>query len=82
MGLAIESCRELLPKNRREERGGVSASCQKMAEMMGESVVVVSYDGLQGNGRNEGRESSVASYRELQRGDRDEGRGSGCRWML
>ena len=41
-GVAIGSDRELLPKSRREGRGGVSASCQKMAEMMGESGDVVS----------------------------------------
>ena len=46
-----------------------------MAEMLGERGAVVSYDGLQGNIRNEGREGSVASYRELPEGVRDEGRG-------
>ena len=69
----------LLPKSRCEGRGGFSASCQKVAEMLGESGAVVSYDGLQGNDMNEGREGSVANYRELPGGDRDEGRGRGCR---
>jgi hypothetical protein len=78
-GVAIGSDRELLPKSRRQGRGGVYASCQKIAEMMGESGVVVSYDGMQGNGRDEGRGCSVASYRELPGGGRDEGRGRHCR---
>jgi hypothetical protein len=69
----------VLPKSRHEVRGGVSARCQKLAEMIGESGVVVSYDGLQEKGRNEGREGPVASYRGLPRGDRGEGRGRGCR---
>ena len=79
MGLAIESYRVLLPKSRCEGRGGVSASYQKVAEMLGGSGAVVSYDGLQGNDTNEGREGSVVNDRELPRGDRDEGRGRGCR---
>jgi hypothetical protein len=46
-----------------------------MAEMVGERVAVVSYDGLQGNNKNEVREGSVASYQELTGGVRDERRG-------
>ena len=71
----MEGYRRLLPNSRHERVEGVSASCHKMAEMMGERGAVVSYDGLQGNIRNEGREGSVASYRELPEGLRDEGRG-------
>ena len=78
-GVAIESYRELLIKSMREGRGGVSASWQKMAYMMGESGAVVSYDGLQGNYRNEGRGGYVASYRELPGDGRDEERGRGYR---
>jgi hypothetical protein len=59
--------------------GGVSASCQKMAEIMGERGAVVSYDRLQGSSCKEEREGSVASYRELPGGVRDEGRGRGYR---
>jgi len=78
-GLAIESYRELLPKSRREGRGRIFASGRKIANMMGENGVVVSYDGLQGNGRNEGRGGSIAIYRELPGGGRDEGKGRGFR---
>ena len=76
MGSATEGYRRLFP-NSRHEGGGVSASCQKMAEMMGERGAVVSYDGLQGDSRNEGTEGSIASYRELPGGGRDEGKGRG-----
>ncbi len=64
-GVATEGCRELLPKSRREGRGKAFASCQKIAETTGEIGANVSYDGLQENDRNEGREGSVASYQEL-----------------
>ena len=50
--------------------------------MLGESGAVVSYDGLQGNDRNEGKEGSVANYPEPPGGNRDEGRGRDCRYML
>ncbi len=77
MGSATDGYRMVLPNSRHEMRGGVSASCQKMAETMGECGAVLSYDGLQGNSRKEGREGSVASYRGLPGGVRDEGRWKG-----
>ncbi len=61
MGSATDGYRRLLPNSRYEMGGGVSASCQKMVEMMGERGAVVSYDGLQGHSRNEGRDGSGAS---------------------
>ena len=82
MSSAVESYIVLLPKIRCDGRGGLSASCQKVVEMLGESWVVVKYDGLQGNDMYEGREGFVADYRELPGGNIDDGRGRGCRKML
>jgi hypothetical protein len=78
-GMAIYRYRVLPPKCRREVRGGATASCQKMAEIWGESGAVKSCGELQENDRNEGKGDSVASYRELPGSGRNESRRRGCR---